>query len=245
MPRAYTMPFLAQRLIQQALNWIFPSNEEPCPVCSRPIPARLADSQAPRPDGMRTLCAFCQQNLALVPIQAQVLRLRAAGRPMIVASALVYDHFVRTLIRALKYDRVVEIAPFFASALAATRGAHPPADVVVPVPTAPDRLRMRGYDHVLLVARAFARADSLPLKPCLARLGSSGHTRSQTAKDKLRRLRELEGQFVAMDAGGIRGRRVLLVDDVITTGATITTCAHVLYAAGAREVHAAVIARVE
>ena len=245
MARAYTPSFLAQRLVQQTLNWIFPSNDEPCPVCSRPIPPELAEPRPGKRHAMGRLCAFCQQNLALVPIRVQTVRLRAAGRPMFVASALVYDHFVRTLIRAYKYDRVVEIAPFFASALAATHGAHPPADVVVPVPTAPDRLRMRGYDHVLLVASSFARAGGLPCVRALARLGTSGHTRSQTAKDRSRRLRELAGQFVAAVPGAIRGRRVLLVDDVMTTGATLATCAHVLYGAGARAVHAAVIARVE
>ncbi|WP_304458516.1 ComF family protein [Alicyclobacillus sendaiensis] len=245
MARAYTPSFLAQRLVQQTLNWIFPSNDEPCPVCSRPIPAQLAGGRPGKRDAMKQLCAFCQQNLALVPVCAHAVRLRADGRPMVVTSALVYDHFVRTLIRAYKYDHVVEIAPFFASALAATRGAHPPADVVVPVPTAPDRLRMRGYDHVLLVASSFARAEGLPCARALVRLGTSGRTRSQTAKDKSRRLRELAGQFAARDASAIRGRRVLLVDDVVTTGATLATCAQVLYEAGAKAVHAAVIARVE
>ncbi|AEJ44752.1 ComF family protein [Alicyclobacillus acidocaldarius] len=245
MPRAYTPSFLVQRFVRQTLNWIFPSNDELCPVCSRLIPPEFAESRPGKRGAMGRLCAFCQQNLALVPIRVQHTRLRAAGRPMMVASALVYDHFVRTLIRAYKYDRVVEIAPFFTSALAATRGAHPPADVVVPVPTAPDRLRMRGYDHVLLVASSFARAEGLPCARALARLGTSGHTRSQTSKDKSRRLRELAGQFVAADLSAIRGRRVLLVDDVMTTGATLVTCAQALYGAGAGAVHAVVMARVE
>ncbi|WP_206886042.1 phosphoribosyltransferase family protein [Alicyclobacillus mali (ex Roth et al. 2021)] len=245
MPRAYTLPFLAERLVRQMLNWIFPSNDELCPVCSRPIPPELAERRSSERTAMGRLCAFCQQNLALVPIQVQHTQLRAAGRPMMVASALVYDHFVRTLIRAYKYDRVVEIGPYFAAVLEAARAVRPPADVVVPVPTAPDRLRMRGYDHVLRVASSFARAEGLPCVRALARLGASGHTRSQTAKDRSRRLRELAGQFVVADPGSIRGRRVLLVDDVMTTGATLTTCARALYRAGARAVHAAVIARVE
>ncbi|WP_206831582.1 ComF family protein [Alicyclobacillus fructus] len=245
MARAYTTSFLAHRLWQQALNWIFPSNDEPCAVCSRPIPPHMAQKRAGERGAMQRLCAFCQQNLALVPVRAQLTTLRAGKRRIRVASALVYDHFVRTLIRAFKYDGVVEIAPFFVSALCATRPARLQADIVVPVPTAPDRLRMRGYDHVLLVARAFATAEGLPCALGLARLGTSGHTRSQTAKDRDRRLSELAGQFVSIRPDAVRGRRVLLVDDVMTTGATLATCAAALYEAGAGAVDAAVIARVE
>ncbi|SFV07911.1 ComF family protein [Alicyclobacillus macrosporangiidus] len=119
-------------------------------------------------------------------------------------------------------------------------------DALVPVPPAPDRLRQRGYDHTALLAGCLSRHLGIPVLHALARAGAAGAiTRSQTAKARRDRIMSLEGAFrLARQAPSLRGRRLLLVDDVVTTGATLSACAKVLTAAGARSVAGIVVADV-
>ncbi|MCL6517453.1 ComF family protein [Alicyclobacillus sp.] len=100
--------------------------------------------------------------------------------------------------------------------------------VLVPVPAAPDRLRMRGYDHIALLAAALGRRLGIPVCPALRRQAGEAGTGSQTARRRDERWRSVQGAFDVAAPEGVRGRRVLLVDDVVTTGATLMACAGVL-----------------
>jgi ComF family protein len=137
---------------------------------------------------------------------------------------------------------------------AMARGRFGPDDVVLPVPLHARRLRRRGFNQALELARyalgGLARApallppEGLPrLEPALLR--RTRDTRELGHAGPAARLAEVAGAFAVAeaDAGRVRGRRFLLVDDVMTTGATFNECADVLRGAGARAVHVLALAR--
>jgi ComF family protein len=117
----------------------------------------------------------------------------------------------------------------------------PEADVIVPVPLSGWRRRTRGYNQSEALARALARELGLPLAPraLSRRKHAPPQARSATAEE---RRRNVEGAFAAR-AEPVAGRRVLLLDDVTTTGATLRACAAALKEAGARSVYAVAFAR--
>lgn len=117
--------------------------------------------------------------------------------------------------------------------------ALPEVDVVAPVPLHPRRLAERGYNQAALLASPVARGLRVPLVPrALTRVDD---TPQQVMLDRAARLVNLEGAFSAARAR-VRGTRVLLVDDVRTTGATLDACTNVLREAGAIDVLSLVLA---
>lgn len=111
--------------------------------------------------------------------------------------------------------------------------------LIVPIPTATIRLRRRGYDHTRLLARQLSRLLGLPYATALARLGQS----RQVGTKRTERISQLAGAFYVKNAGLIKGAHILLVDDVVTTGATLEEAARTLKRAGAKTVDAAVFAQ--
>ena len=106
--------------------------------------------------------------------------------------------------------------------------------VVQAVPTTKSRLRERGYNQAALIARAFARSTSLPFVEWLERAPSSA---SQTTLQPAKRSANVAGAFrMSEEYSAAEGRQILLVDDVLTTGATVSECAETLAGAGAASV---------
>ncbi len=120
------------------------------------------------------------------------------------------------------------------------RRAEPLPDLLVPVPLSPSRLRRRGYNQALELGRGIARRLSLSLAPHAARRIRT--TREQSRLDAADRRRNVREAF-AVDAAAVRGRRVALLDDVITTGATMAELARAVRAAGAERIEAWAAAR--
>lgn len=113
--------------------------------------------------------------------------------------------------------------------------------LVVPVPTTAERVRQRGYNQAALIALAAGRVLEVPVIEALERPTSA---RSQTALDPGQRRDNVLGAFrPSHAAGAIRGATVILVDDVLTTGATVAAAAVTLREAGASVVHVATFAR--
>lgn len=150
----------------------------------------------------------------------------------------------RRLVHALKYERAVWVQGELVNLLMGGLSAHlaPDAvDAVVPVPLHARRRRERGYNQSDVLARGLARAAGLPLMAeVVARVVD---TPSQTRLTAAQRRRNVRGAFVARHPEWIEGRRFLVVDDVMTTGATLDEVARVLKAAGAGEVSALTVAR--
>jgi ComF family protein len=160
-------------------------------------------------------------------------------------AAFAYDETSRRLILAFKHGDRTDAAPAFGAWLART-GADliPDADVIVPVPLHWTRLFWRRYNQAALLAHALSRAAGVPVAPDL--LVRTRRTPSQGKLSPLARRRNLAGAFAVRRSTQARmaGRRVLLIDDVLTTGATAAGCAKALLAAGARAVDVLTLARV-
>jgi ComF family protein len=160
-----------------------------------------------------------------------------------VAFAL-YGGPVAVALRRLKYgDRPDLAGPLGHLLRRAARDARLCADLVVPVPLHPARLAERGYNQAALLGAAAASELGAPLAATALR--RTRHTPQQARLDRARRLENVARAFQVRDPGRVRGRRVVLVDDVTTTGATLAACAEALRAAGAASVQALVVARVE
>ncbi len=114
-------------------------------------------------------------------------------------------------------------------------------DLLTWVPLSPKGLRKRGFDQALLLARQVGRQADMEPVSTLAK--QEGRTQQSTLKDPSARRANVLGAFSVPDPQAVSGRRVLLVDDVVTTGATASECARMLLLAGAEEVRAVTLAK--
>jgi len=149
---------------------------------------------------------------------------------------------MRQSILQFKYKNVKAIATPLAQLMAKYLRAHPlPADALVPVPLHPRRLRERGYNQSFLLARELSKITSLPVvEKSLVRLKNTPpQTRTKSAEE---RQRNIARAFACRDRR-LRGKRILLIDDVCTSSATLNACAIALKAKGAASVWGLTLAR--
>ena len=150
-------------------------------------------------------------------------------------AATPYEGVPRRLVGALKFGRRLALARVAADAIAANAGASAPAGTLIPVPADPWRHRVRGFDPATLIAKQLARRLDLPLSHCLVRR----HRRRQVGKARAERLTSDLG----VRAIAVPPAAALLIDDVVTTGATLAACAGALRSRGAEEILAVTFAR--
>ncbi len=150
-------------------------------------------------------------------------------------SSAPYEGVARNLVAALKFRRLLPVADLMADRIQWLAPAHMLSGAIVPVPPAPVRMRRRGFDPAGELAAALAERLGSPLETCLARRGG----RRQVGRRRSQRL----GQPPRIHVSGTVPRSVLLVDDVLTTGATMTACAQALRRAGAARIVAITFAR--
>lgn len=140
-----------------------------------------------------------------------------------------------------KYGRDVSLAATLARVLVERCPLRSEYDVVVPVPLHLSRLRWRGFNQSLLLARPLARRWGIPTAP--RALMRTRATPPQVGLTDAARRKNTAGAFAVREPAAVRGRHILLVDDVLTTGATANECARSLRRAGAAQVDVLVLAR--
>ena len=163
-----------------------------------------------------------------------------------VRSFAVYDDALFEAIILMKYEEIVPLGRWFGQRLAEIVLQSAPcdwrADAVVPVPLHLDRLRERGYNQAELIARPLAARIGVKIE-------SSWLVRTKPRPPHLllsrsERWASVRGAYAIREGFRIDNRRILLVDDVLTTGATLDACARVLRKAGASEVRGLTVARI-
>jgi predicted amidophosphoribosyltransferase len=186
-----------------------------------PTSCPVCGAQGPAP------CAGCAAELRPAPA------LPAPAGVDTCAAFLAYAGAGRELVARLKYRNARSSVPFLARGMAAIVPYE--VDVVTWAPTTPARRRRRGFDQARLLARGVAGHLGVPCRPALRRRPGA----AQTGRDAVARHQGPGFQATRP----LEGRRVLVVDDVVTTGATVGAAAEALRKAGAVEVHAVAAAR--
>lgn len=198
-----------------------------CPICFDSLPwNRTACDRCALPLPTPGQCGQCQRRAP--PLEAT-------------RAAFLYAAPLDRLLPRLKFHRDLAAGRLLAELMAASLAAQARPDALVPVPLHRARLRQRGYDQALELARPLARRLELPL--LAGALRRIRDTAPQSELDVHRRRRNLRGAFLAVDAAKLPGH-VALVDDVMTTGQTLHAAAAALRRAGVARVDAWVCARV-
>lgn len=199
-----------------------------CPGCGRPASAA------------QLLCDACWARIPALSFPVCARCLADGAEPVAcgrhpgsrVWAALVYDERAALLVHALKYGQRPGLAAALGERLARAVPPSPAPDLVTAVPLHAARRRERGYNQAWLLAEAVASRLGVPaMEGALTRERA---TPAQARLDPARRRRNLAGAFRAVEPRRLRGRRILIVDDVLTTGATLEACLGTLTAAGAR-----------
>jgi len=144
---------------------------------------------------------------------------------------------VQTLLHALKYKSRPEVGVLLGTMMAQEMllGTAPRADLIVSVPLHRKRLKERGYNQSDAFAEGVSTIMDIPWSGAL--LIRTRYTKSQTGKTKAERHHNVKGIFEVSNAQQIKGKTVILVDDVLTTGATLEACLEALIDAGCHEVY--------
>lgn len=183
------------------------------------------------------LCRECENDPQIQPrLFRKWLNREAGGNPILCIVPYRYEGKPRDAIHALKFHRKTAAADFFGNRMALTlRHALPPGsvDVITCVPMSRKKERERGYNQAELLAKSVSREYGLPYEGLLEKFREN---RIQHDLDREERVQNVKGVYRVRRPSRAVGKRILLVDDVITTGSTCGECAHVLLEAGAREV---------
>ena len=190
-----------------------------CTACGVPLDALTAD---------HFLCGACVRELPVFQRARAVFIYDDVSRPLIIK----FKHNDRT-------DAAIHLARWMARA-----GAEliQDCDLIVPVPLHRRRLFIRMYNQSSLLANALSKQVNIPVDARV--LARTKLTQSQGGLNRKARLKNVSKAFSVPDAPKVQGKKILLIDDVLTTGATVNECARVLLENGAKSVDVLVLARV-
>lgn len=159
-----------------------------------------------------------------------------------IRSPLVFQKLTREAVHQLKYQNIRVLSIPLAGMLHDYLNENPmDADMFIPVPLHPQRLRERGYNQSLLLARHLGKLCGIPVRSDILkrRVNTPPQARTLNSAERHRNMKE---SFTSLD-GKVKGKRVLLIDDVSTSGATLDACASALKQAGALSVWGLTVAR--
>ena len=208
-----------------------------CAACGLPGSAACARCVADLSSLPPPWCGGCGAPVPVPVARCPACRGRIAGGRQAVA----YAGPAPALVAALKDGRRRGLAEVLAAVIADAIPPPPAGAVLVPVPLGPRRMRRRGFNQSLLIARALGGRWGRPVAEALVRVREGGDQRGASATD---RARQAAGAFAAGGADPVPRPCAWIIDDVHTTGATLADCARALRTAGAREVGATCFARV-
>jgi competence protein ComFC len=149
-----------------------------------------------------------------------------------------YTGVNKQAVRVLKFGAKRHMAHPIARQIAELLPVLPADTIITNVPTAPLRVRQRGFDHTKLIARQVAKLTKQRYQPLLLKTNSN----RQVGASRDQRTKQAQGAYELISVNKVVGKRILLIDDVVTSGATLSECVKVLHAAGAKQVDCAVFA---
>ncbi len=202
------------------LRWIYPPR---CPFCRKIVRSE------------NTLCEECAAKNPLAEPHFY-LQLRQRKRAIESAAAYLYRDAVREAIGRMKFRGKQHLAGYFAEKLVQTMRNHGMTefDSVTYVPMTRRALADRGYNQAEEIARKVAKQFGRPCEKLLQKTKENQPQHNLTTPNQ--RIENVRGVYAPAKRAQIAGKKILLVDDVITTGATMLSCANELYKAGAKEV---------
>lgn len=196
-------------------------------------------------------CTSCNRALSVYPLPichscSRVL-LDLTPKPVItytkrckVTSCTKYEKLMKTCVKSLKYGGNRNLLPLFNNIIASF-SLREKIDLIIPVPIHSSKLRERGYNQSELISSLLAEKLSLPVSTHT--VTRTRRTSQQTGLSKKERMENLKGSFIVVDRLGVMGKSVLVVDDILTTGATMNECSKVLLEAGAKHVSGFTLAK--
>lgn len=205
----------AARLVSVIGEMLFPPR---CLLCGCRLPAG------------ESLCRDCAPKVPQKPWERRYGLEGRGDSGLLILSPLSYQGGCRKAVHRLKFRGKKALAKPFGRLMAQAAGGAGPFDVLTWVPMTERKRRERGYNQSRLLAQAVAAELGLPCEPLLEKVRETG------VQHQLSRGERLENVKNAYRAQGAAGRSVLLVDDIVTTGATLAECAKALYRDGARRV---------
>lgn len=228
---------------------VFPDD---CRICSAPlreisrVPVCSACLQRPQPLTAEFFCSSCRApfvNSFPLDENGQCALCRLGANDFDAAYSYgFYEGNLRTLIHLFKFEKVHTLAPPLGRLLAQVLPRAERFDAIVPMPLHWRRRWQRGFNQSDLLAREIARRWGVPVRRAVKRVKAST---PQSGLTKAQRRANVRGVFALRRRASLKGQRVLLVDDVFTTGATASACAKVLKRAGAARVTLLTVARTD
>ncbi len=237
-----------RRFKDDLLDFIYPQS---CPICKEPLN-----------QGEKEVCENCWANLAILPHSfcpycqsffeeddsiikhsCNYLTRPADRKILAVRSLATFDDHYKTLIHRVKYDKKIPLGKRLARRLgeqAARERDFSNCDLVIPVPLYRARKRERGFNQSEILAEGISRALNITVSTDI--LKRTKNTKDQTNLNAEQRQENVRNAFAVIQPEKVLGKKVILVDDVMTTGATLNECARMLLDAGAKRVLGATLA---
>jgi ComF family protein len=221
------------RLFRSVLDFALPPRCGGCGIIVDDIDSFCGDCWA-RLEFLQGGCLRC--GIPLKATDAETCGACLAHPPRLdrIRAAVAYGDISRSIALRLKYGRKTALARTMARYMRPLVGELPGDCILVPVPLHPRRLWNRGFNQSAIVAREIGRRTGIPVAvDALRRTRSTPPLKGMGMRQ---RRRTVAGAFRALDPSRVRGRTVILIDDVMTTGSTANACARVLKRAGAERV---------